>query len=310
MHACMYGMMWMYDACGAHVGTCMHADTHTIHMCLCVHARMSVGTHVHADTCGHACGAHVSTYMHAGRRTHAHKNECTDVCGHTYACGHVWTRMHVGTCGHACACRQAYRHTIHIWVCVHGTMRVDTCGHVCTCACVVLMVPVSDFLCHCLARAHFRIYLPGIPVSLSGCATRTQHAPRVGGAPAGVVPRVLWIGGSCVHVRCAGATRTCTRAHVGGVCSHARMHRGEAPAGWVPHGLWIMHACAPHIYTNTHAHNICMCMGCSHMHILVECSSHAHTHTRTCTRTRMDMHACLVACSSHTHTYMYTCIHV
>ena len=213
------------------------------------------------------------------------------------------------TCGYACACRHA--HIIHMWVCVSmvrcGWMAHHTCGHVCTCACVVLMVPVSGFLCRCLACTHActsgSICL-GFLCRCLGCL----GAPRAHGMGHTWGERLLgWCLVCCGSVdhACMCATRAC-RAHVHtleGACSHAHIHRREAPAGRVPHGLWIMHACAPHIHTHMqttyacawHAHSCCMLITCTHTHT----HTHTYMHVWTC------IHVLLHAHHIHTH----TCIH-
>ena len=68
MRACMHGMMQMYDACGVHVGTRMHADTQAhahrpyMHMYSCTHVCMwahvvRVGTRMCMQARTHACTA-------------------------------------------------------------------------------------------------------------------------------------------------------------------------------------------------------------------------------------------------------------
>ena len=166
------------------------------------------------------------------------------------------------------------------------------------------MVLVSGFLCRCLACTHLRIYLPGVPVSLSGCTTRTHRAPCMGECLLGwsLMCCGLWI----MHASAPRVRGACVRARAGGACSHAHVHRGEAPARQVPHGLWIMHACAPHVYTHTstqhmhvhgmltYAHSCCMLITCTHTHTCMY--GHAYTF-------------CYMLIK-YTHTYMYTCIHV
>ena len=199
MHPCTDVCMW------AHI--CMRActHTHTIHIYICIHARMYV--------CMWTCGARVDT--HACR--HAHTIHIY-ICIHTrmYVCGHVvhvWTHMHTdmhtqsiytqSMCGYVSMVRCG-------WVANHA------CGHVCTCARGVLMVPVSDFLCRCLARTHLGVYSPLCLGFLYRClCLGAPHARGMhhawGGVPAGVVPYVLWIGGSCMHVRRACVPHAHTR---------------------------------------------------------------------------------------------------
>ena len=140
--------------------------------------------------CWHACAKlcmQKLTHMH---NPYMHMYSYTHVCIWTHAV-RVWT----------CICMQAQTHTIHIWECI-GMMRVDGASHMCTCtcACGVLMVLVSGFLCRsgCTAR-------------MSGCTALTYHAPHMGGAPAGVVPHVLWIVVDHTCVCAMHAWRTCTR---------------------------------------------------------------------------------------------------
>ena len=162
-----------------------------------------------------------------------------------------------------------------------GWMVHHASGRVCTCACVVLMVPVSGFLCRCLARTHLRVcLLPGVRVSLSGCTTHARHAPHVVGVPAGVVPHVLWISGSCMHVR-----RACMpHVHARG-CLLPRSRAQEGGACWAGVPWVVDHACmcTTHIHTHTHvhgmlthAHSCCMLITCAHAR------THARTHTHTC----------------------------
>ena len=213
--------------------------------------------------------------------------QCGWMAYHT--CGHVslmWTCMHM--------CMWCFDGA-GVWFPVSLSGTHAPIRHARTSECICL-----GFLCRCLGAPH------------------AQHSPHVGGAPAGVVPHVLWIvDHACKCTARSVALHTRGAAHAGDACSHAHIHRREAPAGRVPHGLWIMHACAPHIYTHTHAHNISMCMLCSHMHILVACSSHAHTHTYmhvwTCIHVLLHAHhihtyTCMHVTHTHIHVDMHTCV--
>ena len=240
MHVCMHGMMQMCDACGTHVDTRMHAGTytHTIHICICIHARMYA-------------------------------------CGHTYACWHVWIRM----------CMQTRTYNPYMGMCVHGTMRVDGASHMWTCM----------HMCMCCfdgAGVWFPVSLSGTRLSQTAdlsawgsCVAVWVHCTRTacttrGGALAGVVPHVLWIGGSCMHMRRARAACTCIRAtRVPAsmlTCTGGRRLLGGCPMG---------------------------CGSCMHVH-------HTYTHTRMHTTYACAWHA--HTCMMHTHTYMHvwTCIHV
>ena len=242
MHACMHGMMQMYGACGAHVDACMHADTHAIHICICIHARMYACGHTYA--CGHAC---------ACRHTRTQS-----IYGYVFMVRCGWMAHHA--CGHVCTCMCCFDGA-GVWFPVslsrmHAPWDLSAWD-----SCVALSAPrdLSSWdSCVAVSARHVCrtwIYLPGIPVS--GCAARTHVG--VGGVPAGVVPHVLR-----------------TRAHVRGLPAH--VHRREAPAGRVPHGLWIMHACAPHIHTHTRMHTTYTCAWHAHTCTFLLHAHHIHTH--------------------------------
>ena len=218
----------------ARMYACRHAPMHTIHICICIHARMYACWHAYACRNAHTRTIHICICGH----------------GHMSVCGHMRC-----ACGHTYAGRHGHTHTIHIWICIHGMMWVGGASHMwtCTCACGVLMVLVSGFLCRCLARTHLRIYLPGIPVS-----TRTHHAPHMGGAPAGVVPHVLWIvDHACICAAHACGTHTCTRGGRLLPCSGAQ----GGGACWVGAPWVVDHACMCTTRIHTYA-----------------CTQHMHVH--------------------------------
>ena len=242
IHAYMHGMMQMYDACGAHVDTCMHGDmhTHTIHICThiwmvrcrCMHGMMRM-----YDACGGRAHAHTHTHAH---------NPYMHMYSHTsmHTCMHGMMRM--GDASHMYAC---VRRRLLGW-CLVGAAR-GWC-------------PMGGSCMHVVP--HARMLLGWCPMGYGyHPRTRTRahaHAPRACGA--------CWAGAPCVMDIMHGyVPHARVHARAGGVPAPMHTQRGrERLLGWCLMGCG---SCMHMHRMYTHARNIHMCMACSHMHM---CNSH------------------------------------
>ena len=232
----------------------------------------------------YVCGA-----PHACTHTHAHNPYMHVPHARMYAWydADVW-RMRCACGARVCMPTPTRTHTIHVCIFIHACMYVGACG-----ACV--------------------------DTHMHACRHARTHAPHVGGAPAGVMPHVLWIGGSCMHVRAharGGTRRARACAHGGCLLPRSRgrvpaptlMCTGGAPVGRVPHGLWIMHA-LHHTYTHTRIHTTYACAWHAHTCTFLLHVHHMHTHTHI--HTWMYGHACMSCCMliTYTHTQIHLYMH-